>query len=641
MRQYTITITLVLMGVTLVLLTSLYSTDIATQSNSGKLFIVPLLLANLLAITIIWAWFRHDKNKDVQALTASHKQLFTIEQRHKALMDSIPDLAWVKDTESRFIAVNKQFGVVFGIEPDELVGKTDFDLSPSEDAQHYQQDDMEVMQSGQPKRVEERITGAGGQPAWAETIKVPVFDEAGNVVGTAGVARDITERKAAEAHIEFLANHDALTMLPNRRLLEDRLQQYIAHAQRQDEKLAVLFLDLDYFKSINDSVGHNAGDQLLQQIASRLKSCLRDEDTIARIGGDEFVIILPGIHSKENISGVAQKILSAVNQPYYIDKEEYNICTSIGISLFPDHGDNISALLRNADIAMYHAKELGRDRFHFFMPNHYGEALERYSLEHQIREAHKAGEFTVYYQPIINIKTRKIHSIEALLRWNKAGQSIICSNEFIAAAEASGLIITLGNWVLRQAIAQNKAWQTAGLPAVPVTVNIANIQFRRQQLYKIIQSALQEHDLQAQYLNIEMTENVIMQDPNATKAHLQLIQALGVSIIIDDFGTGFSNMNMLLSMAIDKIKIDHSLIHNLGKSQNAHIVASSIIQMAKNLQLEIIAEGVETAEEVAFIKQYDCHAAQGFFYCKPVPADTVKTMLLTGSIVEPELSNQE
>jgi diguanylate cyclase (GGDEF)-like protein/PAS domain S-box-containing protein len=552
-------------------------------------------------------------------------------------MDSIPDLAWVKDTESRFIAVNAKFKPVFGVEPDELIGKTDFDLSPRRDAVNYQEDDREVMRTGKPLRTEERIAKENNTWGWAETIKVPVYDADNNIVGTAGVARDITERKQAEQRIEFLANHDSLTGLPNRRLMEDRLKQALARAALNKEKLAVLFLDLDYFKTINDSMGHSTGDALLQAVAERLTACLRSIDTVARLGGDEFVIILPDIQGQAEAESFAAKIQETITQPYTFDNNEYHVSTSVGISLYPDHGDQDSILLRNADIAMYRAKDRGRNCHQVFAPREDEQTLRRFSLGHRLRQAHKQEEFTLYYQPQIDINTRRICGVEALLRWKNPEQGLMYPRDFLNSAEQSGMIITLSNWVLQTAATQNKAWQEAGCPAVPVSVNIADTQFRRKDLHQVIENVLNDTGLAAEYLELELTEGMVMQDGETTLAYLKLLKELGVSIAIDDFGTGYSNFSHLLRYPVDKLIIDHSFIRAISNSHDIASITGAIINLATTLGIEIVAEGVETAEELAFIKRHGCHIVQGYFYCKPVTAEIMQTMLLNGNVVEPHL----
>lgn len=599
--------------------------------------VVLLILLNLLGIVGAATWFAYRKHAGLLALRKAHRELIEIQKRQQALMDSIPDLAWVKDTESRFIAVNAKFKPVFGVEPNELIGKTDFDLSPSRDAEHYQEDDREVMRTGKPLRTEERIAKENNTWGWAETVKVPVYDADNNIVGTAGVARDITERKEAEQRIEFLANHDTLTNLPNRRLMEDRLKQALARAALNQEKLAVLFLDLDFFKSINDSMGHSTGDKLLQSVAERLTSCVRSIDTVARLGGDEFVVILPDIKGLADTEAVAVKIQEAIAQPYSLDNNEYHVSTSVGISLYPDHGDQDSILLRNADIAMYRAKDRGRNCHQVFTPQEDEKTLRRFSLGHRLRQAHKQEEFTLYYQPQIDITTRKICGVEALLRWKNPEQGLMYPRDFLNSAEQSGLIITLNNWVLQTAAAQNKAWQDAGCPHVSVSINVADTQFRRKDLHQTIENVLSETGLSAEHLELELTESMLMEDGETTLAYLKLLKELGVNIAIDDFGTGYSNFNRLLRFPIDKLIVDHSFIRGISTNQDTASITGAIINLATTLGIEVVAEGVETAEELAFIKRHGCHIVQGYFYCKPVTAEIMQTMLLNGNVVEPHL----
>ncbi len=343
---------------------------LSSEITDNNLHIITIaIIANALMTFALIMWFRYDKQKALRHLIEVSQKQQLLSQRYQALINSIPDPAWIKDKNSRFIMVNKRFAELVATELPEIIGKTDFDFMPEELAKKYHKDDQEIMRSGKSKRIEERMRTDHGVITWAETIKTPVFNEDGNVIGSAGISRDISERKQAQAHIEFLADHDDLTKLPNRRLLSDRLQQYIARAHRQKDKLAVLFIDLDGFKQINDTAGHSAGDMVLQIVAERLQLLVRKEDTVARLGGDEFVLALTGIDNIDAVKTVANKILKTINNDFTLNGETFHVCASIGISLYPDHATERRSLLRNADTAMYSAKQQGRNRYQFFAGN--------------------------------------------------------------------------------------------------------------------------------------------------------------------------------------------------------------------------------------------------------------------------------
>ncbi|HJT16793.1 MAG TPA: EAL domain-containing protein [Thermoanaerobaculia bacterium] len=441
------------------------------------------------------------------------------------------------------------------------------------------------------------------------------------------VARDITERTYAEEQIKHLAYHDALTGLPNRLLFKDRLTVAISHAQRERTKLAVLFLDLDRFKVINDSLGHNIGDQLLQAVAARVQSCVRESDTVARLGGDEFTILLPHLPQGEDAALVAQKIIDAVRYPFQIEGREFFMTTSIGISLYPDDGFDAETLIKNADTAMYQAKEQGRDNYQLFNAFINAKALQRIALEHGLRKALANNELAVYYQPIFDFRTGRISGMEALLRWNHPTLGMIPPAVFIPLAEAIGVMVPIGAWATRVACAQAKAWHDAGHRSLSLAVNLSVVQLQQPDLLQRVREILDETGLPARLLELEITESSAMQSPEATVRTLYDLKKLGVRISLDDFGTGHSSLSYLKRFPIDTLKIDQSFVRDITHDPDTAAIVTAIIAMAHSLRLKVIAEGVEFTEQSAFLKKFGCDQMQGYLIKAPVPADKFVELL--------------
>ena len=444
-----------------------------------------------------------------------------------------------------------------------------------------------------------------------------------------GTVIDITERKRAEEQVKHLAFHDSLTGLPNRLLFNDRLRVAMVHANRYREKLAVLFLDIDRFKVINDSLGHPIGDELLRRIAERVGGCIRQEDTIARLGGDEFTVLLPGIAKEEDAATIAQKILEAVRLPFFIEHRELFITTSIGVTLFPEDGADPESLVRNADTAMYRAKEQGRDNAQLYAPAMNTKALERLSLEGRLRQALQNRELVVHYQPLIDLATGRIRGAEALLRWQHPELGLVAPAEFIAIAEVSGLIVPIGQWVLRTACAQARAWQLKGHPKFSIAVNLSARQFQQADLVFQVTEALHEADLPAASLDLEITESNAMQNAELSISTLQVLKNLGVSLSMDDFGTGYSSLNYLKRFPIDRIKIDQSFVRDVTRDPDDAAIASAIIAMAHSLKLTAVAEGVETEAQLEFLRAQQCDEMQGYLFSAPVPASEFEELLGT------------
>ncbi|MDP2674960.1 MAG: PAS domain S-box protein [Dehalococcoidia bacterium] len=476
-----------------------------------------------------------------------------------------------------------------------------------------------------PARYEVKLLTRNGEERWVDFMAAAIeFEGKPAVLGT---AFDITERKAAEETIRHLAYHDGLTGLPNRTLFEDRLTVTLAQGRRKRRLAAIMFLDLDRFKVVNDTVGHAMGDRLLQSVAERLKGLVREGDTVARVGGDEFTVLLPDVGRVEDAVEVADRILETLRQPWRLNDHEFHITTSIGIAMCPGDGEDAESLLRNADTAMYRAKDRGRDNYKLYAPAMNSRIAERLALENSLRHALERGEFVVHYQPQVNIETGRIVGVEALVRWQHPERGLVSPLEFIPVAEETGLIVPLGAWVLRTACAQNRAWQDAGLPPMRMAVNLSARQFQRRDLLDTVASALAETGLPPQYLQLEITEGAAMQDVDLTLAILRELREAGVQISIDDFGTGHSSLSYLKRFPIDVIKIDQSFVQDLTIDPNNAAIASTIIVMAHALNLTVIAEGVETAEQLAFLRERECDEMQGFLFSRPAPAPELDQML--------------
>jgi diguanylate cyclase (GGDEF)-like protein len=445
--------------------------------------------------------------------------------------------------------------------------------------------------------------------------------------------------KKAEQQIRFMAYYDNLTSLPNRSLFQDRLKQALENARRHDRLVAVIFLDLDNFKRINDTLGHSVGDLLLKEVSERLLGCIRKSDTVgrnivmeqgatvARLGGDEFTILLTEISRAEVVSGVAERILSALSQPFVLEGHEIFVSASIGITVYPLDGSDIENLLKNADTAMYHAKYQGKNNFQYYSSSLNLKALERLSIENKMHKALERDEFVLYYQPQIDIRTGKIFGMEALLRWKSMDLGMVSPGEFIPVAEESGLIVPIGEWVLRTACRQNRAWQKAGLPPIRISVNLSRYQFKKRDITLQVYRALNDSGLDPRYLDLEITESVMMENAKATVALLYELRARGIRLTLDDFGIGYSSLSMLKSFPLDVIKIDRSFVKDVITHPDNAAIVEAIIAMARSLKLSMIAEGVETEQQLAFLFERGCYEIQGFLFSPPLPEDQAFTIL--------------
>ncbi|MHB8724058.1 MAG: sensor domain-containing protein [Casimicrobiaceae bacterium] len=443
---------------------------------------------------------------------------------------------------------------------------------------------------------------------------------------------EINERRQAEGRARHLSLHDALTGLPNRRLLHDRLAQLLAQARREGWSVAVMFIDLDRFKTINDSFGHATGDAVLREMAARLTESLRESDTVSRVGGDEFVLVLPHIQAISVVSEIASKLMAKLSVPCTVGGRELHVTTSIGISIFPDDGDDAHRLLSHADAAMYHAKETGRRNYRFYTSTISETAQTRLGLENDLHHALERSEFVLHFQPRVYMASRAICGAEALLRWNHPQSGLIGPGEFIPVAEESGLIIPIGEWVIGEACRQMKCWQDAGLPVHPVSVNLSARQFSDGTLTQRVADALAKTGLQPALLELEITESTLMENTDETLRQFAGLKRLGVKLAIDDFGTGFSSLAYLKRFHVDILKIDQSFVRDISTDPDDAAIVRAIISLAKSLQLRVVAEGVETREQVEFLTACGCQEAQGFFFGRPCPAEELEAVLASGQL---------
>ncbi|MDP1707833.1 MAG: EAL domain-containing protein [Gammaproteobacteria bacterium] len=524
------------------------------------------------------------------------------------------------DAEGRFRMVNKAYADMVGYAPEDLIG--------AERSLTVQPDDLGLMQAAYQRvresgkaDVEARALRKDGSIFYKHAVMVGIYDEHNNFSGHYCLMSDITERKQAEERLKQLALYDSLTGLPNRQLLDDRLRQIIRDADREDCQVAVLFMDIDYFKYVNDTFGHSAGDKLLKMVAEHLSNGLRTSDTIARLGGDEFAIVLPGIHHTDEVADMIRKIQKLLDLPFVIDDREIHVSVSIGITLYPLDEEGVEGLLKSADTAMYHAKESGRNTFRFYTPDLHNRASRRLTLESGLRRALERAELLLHYQPIVTLHTGAIIGMEALLRWDQPEEGLIAPLEFIPVAEETGLIVPIGAWVLQAACAQTRILQQMGLPPLRLAVNLSPRQLRQKDFLQTVRKALEESGFAASRLDLELTESMLMRDPEDAIQCLEALKMDGVSCSLDDFGTGHSSLSTLKRCPIDCLKIDRSFVRDIATDPNDAAIVKTIIAMARTLNMKVIAEGVETSEQLQFLREEGCDMAQGYYFSKPLPAD--------------------
>ena len=560
----------------------------------------------------------------------------------RTVVDAIPDRIYVKDLEGRFVLQNTANLQLRGFNRHEdVVGKTVFDIFPPQLARRIHDEDQEIIRSGEPLIDRESRTHFGASDGhedtihWHLTSKIPLKNADGAIYGLVGVNRDITERKQSSERLAHLAHYDSVTGLPNRVLLHDRLGQSIAQARRNSWFVGVLFLDLDRFKLVNDTLGHSAGDLLLKQVAIRLTQALRPSDTVGRLSGDEFAVILPELATAQNAGLVAQKLIDMLNMPFDLDGNEVFVTASIGITIYPTDSDNIETLIRDADAAMYGAKSAGRNNYQYYTAEMNQRATEKLRLETRLRRAIEREEFVLHYQPKVDIATGKITGLEALLRWQSPDDGMVGPDQFIPMLEETGLISPVGDWVIRQACAQIRDWCAAGITPVAVAVNLSARQLRQTGFGATLRRALTEFSVPAELIEIEITESSLMENPEQAIVIITEIANLGVRLSADDFGTGYSSLSYLKRLPLNALKIDRSFVRDITSDPDDAAITRTVITLAHGLDLKVIAEGVETEEQLAFLGHNQCDEAQGYLFSRPLTVDACTKLLSQGSALHP------
>jgi len=573
-----------------------------------------------------------------QLLDTTQQDLAESKELLRNIIDTVPVRIFWKDKESKYLGCNKLFANDAGVKSqDELIGKSDFELAWKEQAQSYVDDDKEVMNSGKEKiSYEESQTHEDGSMIWVTTSKTPLRDQNNETIGILGAYVDITKQKETMLEIQrakdelgYQAEHDVLTGLPNRTLYFDRLHQAIKKAPRSNTKVGVIFIDLDRFKEINDTLGHDVGDKVIQTLAKRLYKSLRKVDTIARFGGDEFILLLENIADLQDVNEVIEKLMKSMEAPFVVDEHQLYLTLSAGISIYPDDGDDAEVLIRNADTAMYRAKNDGRNTYHFYTKEMTTESVSHMVMSKNIRQALDNNEFTVYYQPQIDGKTGTLLGMEALVRWISPTDGFISPADFIPVAEEAGLIDRLGQYVFQKAVTQIVSWYEKGLNPGHVSINLSPLELQQENLVGKLQAKITELNCDPKWLELEITEGYTMKNPESAIEVLQGIKDLGLRLSMDDFGTGYSSLAYLKKLPIDKLKIDQAFVRELPENVHDIAIVESIISMAKSMKFSVIAEGVETLAQHDFLIDKGCHNIQGYFYSRPMPADEMEAFIKT------------
>lgn len=579
-----------------------------------------------------------------KGLYSLRKQLERSERLHRFMIESSPDIIFIVDKNGNFAFVNDRAQDLLNYKKDELIGahySTIVDPEYVERASHC----FNERRSG-PRATRDAeiwlMCKPGNKPGWVrnriaiELNSLGVYENetrnengevmSGDFSGTYVVARDITERLASEKLIHFQAYHDLLTGLPNRALFHDRLANTISNARREQDKLAVLFLDLDRFKVVNDTLGHAVGDELLKQVANRLKSSLREGDTVARLGGDEFIVLLPHVESEAEAQVVGKKMVDTIKEPFVVEGNELFLTGSIGISMYPEDGATANMLIKNSDTAMYYTKEQGKNSYNLYSRNMSIKHSRLLNMEADIRKGIKEKQFEVYYQPQVKARDGEIIGVEALLRWNHPEKGLLSPLYFMTVAEETGIIVKLGDWIVNQAISEVKGWLDNGWQLERLAINFSNKQIEQADFVDKIVKALKEHDFPGDKLEIEITESVLMNNIEQTVEKLNELHHVGVHVAIDDFGTGYSSLSLLQKLPIHRLKIDRSFIREIEEDADLSII-EAIAHMARGLKLEMVAEGVEEEFQLKYLRDLDCPVIQGFIYSQAVPSGEARQLL--------------
>lgn len=570
------------------------------------------------------------------------RRLQESEKFHRHMINSSPDVVYMIDSDGKFTFLNDRIEPLLGFRKEELIGMHYSALVYHEDIDRANYAfNMNEGDENQPRCVEMRMICRDGtfSPRHFETNTISferdVTERGGTTPASSyerppalyGVARDVTDRKKAEEKIYYHAYYDLLTGLPNRALFKNHLTLAIAQAKRNERGFAVMFLDLDRFKVVNDTLGHAAGDALLQAVSARLKDCLREGDTLARIGGDEFTLLLPAISSRDDAANVAKKIIQALKKPFIHESHELFASVSIGIALYPEDGETLDTLIKNADIAMYHIKGNGKDGYQFYSDRMNVAFSQHLSLESGIRKALDTGQFSVFYQPQVDTRIGEITGVEALIRWNHPVRGLISPTEFIPFAEEIGLIAPITEWLLRTACTEIKNWHQAGLPQVRLAINFSAFQVAQLDFVGMVTRILEETGFCGSQLEAELTESAVMQDMERGAHKLEMMSEKGIKIAIDDFGTGYSSLSCLHHLPIHTLKIDRTFVRDIKAGAKESSIVNAIIAMASGLDLNIIAEGVETANQLDYLRTRGCTQMQGYLFSRPLPAQAARDLL--------------
>ncbi len=559
--------------------------------------------------------------RDITERKRAEEALQDSEEKYRMLVETVQEGFGIIDAEEKITYCNAAYAAIFEMAPQELVGRSLLEFVDEAGREEI----LSRTAPGGAGSYEITLRTEGGKSKDLSASATPVVDAEGRPQGAVHAVIDITERKRAEEQLAYMARYDHLTGLGNRVLFGDRLARALARADRNEKLVALMVLDLDRFKAVNDTLGHEAGDELLKNTARRLSACVRETDTLARMGGDEFAIILEGLTEGQDAALVAQKIINSLTRPFDLDGHEVFITTSIGIAVSPPSPDE--DLVRDADAAMYHAKQLGRNTYQFYTPEMNAQAHERLSLENSLRGALERDEFVLHYQPQVDLATGKIVGAEALLRWQPYSD-LVQPQEFIHVLEESGLIVPVGEWVLRAACEQGKAWEMEGLPPLRVAVNLSSRQFKGGDLTGRLSRILDETGINPSSLELELTESLLMEDAPVSSAMLDELRVrLGLNLSIDDFGTGYSSLSYLKRFPLDALKVDRSFVRDIATDPNDAAIVASIINLAHNLQLRVIAEGVETEEQLDYLREHGCDLVQGFYFSEPVPAEELSELV--------------
>ncbi|QSZ41301.1 EAL domain-containing protein [Sulfurimonas aquatica] len=548
-----------------------------------------------------------------------------------SVIDNVNNLIFYKDTNFVYMGCNSSFEKFLGHSREEIIGKDDFSFFPQEVAEHFRDLDEKIFENKEAVFNSQWVTYPNGQEVYLHTTTSPFYDENGNIIGLVGNAVDLTKEQQLNDKLNHQAHHDVLTKLPNRILFSDRLDHAIEKAQRNEDIFALLFLDLDRFKHINDSLGHDIGDYVLQITAERIKKVIREGDTLSRLGGDEFTIILESISKATDASLIAKKILKVIRKPIHIFNHELYLSSSIGISLYPEDNRVARNLLKFADSAMYKAKDEGRDNFQFYSSDMTDKALELILMEANLRQALEKNEFIIYFQPITNAKTNRLVGLESLIRWMHPEKGLIPPDKFIPLAEETGLIIPIDQWVMKQAMLQVVDWYKEGLNPGLLSLNMSSLQLKGDEFIPFIEDLLKSTNCNPEWIQIEITESQIMKKPEEAISILNQVSALGITLAIDDFGTGFSSLSQLKRLPIDKLKIDRSFVKELPNDEEDVAISKAIIALAKTLDLHLIAEGAETIEQVNFLMNHGCDYIQGYYFSKPLPQKEMREYIIKHS----------